>query len=148
MPSRQVGEQERSEHRPAPAHSSEAPEQSVQLSPPMPMQLMNTRGIGGMKINNGSCCKFNPGTMLIHGTSMGLWPHTLDIKRITVGISGIAGMPMIGINGYLGLHVAMMMCVVAATVALVNRRSTSTRARLQNGRESSRENLARTVVEH
>ena len=66
-------------------------------------------GIGGMMINNGSGCKFNPGTMLIHRPSMGLWHRALDINRITVGISGIAGMPMIGINGHLGLHVAMMM---------------------------------------
>ena len=42
MPSHQVGEQERSEQGPAPADSSEPPEQSVQPSPPMPMQLMNT----------------------------------------------------------------------------------------------------------
>ena len=41
MPSRQVGEQERSEQRPALADSSEVPEQSVQPSPPMPMQLIN-----------------------------------------------------------------------------------------------------------
>ena len=62
-------------------------------------------GIGGMMINNGSGCKFNRGTMMIHGTSMGLWLPALEINRITVGISGIAGMPMIGINGHLGLHV-------------------------------------------
>ena len=67
-------------------------------------------------LNNDSGCKFNPGTLLIHGTSMGLWPPALDINRITVGISGIAGMPMIGINGHLGPHVAMMMIVVAVTV--------------------------------
>ena len=53
--------------------------------------------------------KFNPGTMLIHGTSVGLWPPALDTNKITVGISGIAGMPMIGISVHLGLHVAMMM---------------------------------------
>ena len=56
-------------------------------------------------INNGSGCKFNRGTMMIHGTSMGLWLPALETNRITVGISGIAGMPMIGINGHLGLHV-------------------------------------------
>ena len=39
----------------------------------------------------------------------GMWHPALGINRITVGISGIAGMPMIGINGHLGLHVAMMM---------------------------------------
>ena len=40
--SRCFREQERSERRPAPADSSEASGQSVQPSPPMPMQLMNT----------------------------------------------------------------------------------------------------------
>ena len=40
--SHQVGEQERSEQGPAPADSSEAPNQSVQPSLLMPMQLMNT----------------------------------------------------------------------------------------------------------
>ena len=60
-------------------------------------------------INNDSGYKFNPGTVVIHGTSVGLWHPALDINRIKVGISGIAGMPMTGINGHLGLHVAMMM---------------------------------------
>ena len=86
-------------------------------------------------INNGSGCKFNPGTMLIHGTSMGLWHPALDINRITVGISGIAGMPMIGINGHLGLHVAVMMGGHRGHSGTVNRRSTLTKARLQNGTE-------------
>ena len=63
-------------------------------------------GIGGMMINNDSGYKFNPGTMVTHGTSMGLW---LPINRTTAGINGIAGMPMVGINGHLGLLVAMMM---------------------------------------
>ena len=65
-------------------------------------------GIGGMMINNGSGYKFNPRTMLTHGTSMGLWHPALDINKITVGISGIAGMPLIGIDGHLCLLVAMM----------------------------------------
>ena len=42
VPSHRFGEQERSGRRPAPADSSEASGQSVQPSPPMPMQLMNT----------------------------------------------------------------------------------------------------------
>ena len=42
VPSHQVGEQERSEQRSAPVDSSEVPEQFVQSSPPMPLQLMNT----------------------------------------------------------------------------------------------------------
>ena len=32
-----------------------------------------TCGIGGTMINNDSGYKFNPGTMMTHGTSMGLW---------------------------------------------------------------------------
>ena len=40
---------------------------------------------------------------------MGLWLPALDFNRTTAGINGIAGMPMVGINGHLGLLVAMMM---------------------------------------
>ena len=65
-------------------------------------------GIGGRRNNNGSGCKFNHGTVLIRGNSMGLWHPVLSVNRITVVISGITGMPMTGINGHLGLHVAMM----------------------------------------
>ena len=141
VPSHQVGEQERSEQGPASADSSETPGQSVQPSPPMPMQLMNTPvtlenirkamclticGIGGMMINNGSGCKFNPRTMLTRGTSMGLWHPALDINSVTVGISGIARMPMIGINGHLGLHEVMMMGGRRGHSGKVNRRSAST----------------------
>ena len=87
-------------------------------------------------INNGSGCKFNPATMLIHGTSMGLWHPAMDINRITVGISGIAGMQMIEISGHLGLLVAMMMGGRRSHSGIVNRRSTSTRARVQSGTET------------
>ena len=66
-------------------------------------------GIGGTMINNDSGYKFNPGTMVTRGTSMGLWHPALNINRTTAGINGIAGMPMVGVNGYLGLLVAMMM---------------------------------------
>ena len=105
-------------------------------------------GIGGMMINNGSGCKFNRGTMLIHGTSMGLWLPALEINRITVGISGIAGMPMIGIDGHLGLHVAMMMGDRRGHSGTVNRRSTPTRARLQNGTEIILRKPGATIVAH
>ena len=44
-------------------------------------------GIGGMMINNDSGYKFNPGTMMTHGTSMGLWHPALNINKITAGIS-------------------------------------------------------------
>ena len=40
---------------------------------------------------------------------MGLWLPALDVNRTKDGINGIAGMPMVGINGHLGLLVAMMM---------------------------------------
>ena len=43
-------------------------------------------------INNDSGYKFNPGTMVTHGTSMGLWIPALDVNRIKAGINGIAGM--------------------------------------------------------
>ena len=97
-------------------------------------------------INNGSGYKFNPGTMLIHGTSMGLWHPALDINSITVGISGIAGMPMIGIIGHLGLHVTMMMG--GRRDGTVNRRSVSTRARLQSGTEIILRKPGATIVAH
>ena len=40
---------------------------------------------------------------------MGLWLPALEINRTKAGINGIAGTPMVGINGHLGLLVAMMM---------------------------------------
>ena len=100
-------------------------------------------------INNGSGCKINPGTMLIHGTSVGLWPPAVDINRITVGISGIAGMPMIGINGHLGLLVAMMLIGGRrGHNGTVNQRSISARARLQSGTETILRKSGATVVAH
>ena len=100
-------------------------------------------------INNGSGCKFNPGTMLIHGTSMGLWPPALDINRITVGINGVAGMPMVGINGHLGLLVAMMMIGGRrGHNGTVNQRSISTKVRLRNGTEIILRKPGATLVAH
>ena len=95
VPSRQVGEQERSEQRPAPADSSEASGQSVQPSLPMPMQLMNTPCHSGVhsesNVPDHLCVwwnddqqrqyKFNHGTMMTHGTRMGLWHPALDINK-------------------------------------------------------------------
>ena len=146
VPSRQVGEQERCEHQPAPADSSEVPRAICSTFSSdadgaheiLPVTLEYIRkamcpticGIGAMMINNGSGCKFNPGTTLIHGTSAGLRPPAMDINRIAVGISGIAGMPMIGINGHLGLHVAVMMGGRRGHSGIVNRKSTSTRGRI------------------
>ena len=65
-------------------------------------------GIGGTMINNDSGYKFNPGTIVTHGTSVGLWLPALDVNRIKAGINGITGMPMVGISGHLGLLVTMM----------------------------------------
>ena len=39
-------------------------------------------------INNDSGYKFNPGTVVTHGTSMGLWLPALDINRTKAGING------------------------------------------------------------
>ena len=101
-----------------------------------------------MMINNGSGCKFNPGTIMIHGTSMGLWHPEMDINRITVGISGIAGMQSIGISGHLCLLVAMMIGGHRGHSGTVNRRSLSTRARLQNGTEIIQRKPGATIVAH
>ena len=94
-------------------------------------------------INNGSGCKFNP------GTSMGLWLPALDVNRIKVGINGIAGMPMVGINGHLGLLVAMMMIGGRrGHNGTVNQRSISTKARLQNGTVIILRKPGATIVAH
>ena len=85
-------------------------------------------------INNDNGYKFNPGIIVTHGTSMGLWPPALDVIRIKAGINGITGMPMVGISGHLGLLVAMMMIGGRrGHNGTVNQRSISTRVRLQNG---------------
>ena len=99
-------------------------------------------------IANGSGCKFNPGTMLTHGTSMGSWHPALDTNRITLGISGIAGMPMTGIDGHLGLLVAIMVGGRRGHSGMMNRRGTLTRARLQNGTEIILRKPGATVVAH
>ena len=100
-------------------------------------------------INNDSGYKFNLGTMLTHGTGMGLWHPALDINKITFGINGIAGMPMTGINGHLGLLVAMMMIGGRrGQNGTVNQRSISTRARLQNGTEIILRKYGATIAAH
>ena len=85
-------------------------------------------------INNDNGYKFNPGTIVTHGTSMGLRPPALDVNRIKAGISGVAGIPMVGISGHLGLLVTMMMIGGRRDHnGTVNQRSISTKVRLQNG---------------
>ena len=84
-----------------------------------------------------------------HGTSMGLWLAALDINRTTAGINGIAGMPMVGINGHLGLLVAMMMIGGRrGHNGTVNQRSISTKVRLQNGTEIILRKPGATTVAH
>ena len=51
-------------------------------------------------------------------------------------------MPIVGINGHLGLLMAMMMGGRRGHSGIVNRRSTSTRPRLQNGTGTIGEDLA------
>ena len=66
---------------------------------------------------------------------MGLWLPALDVNSPKAGINGIAGMQMVGINGHLGLLVAMMMMIGGRRDhnGTVNQRSISTKVRLQNG---------------
>ena len=80
---------------------------------------------------------------------MGLWLPALDINRTTVGINGIAGMPMVGINGHLGLLVAMMMIGGRrGHNGTVNQRSISTKVHLQNGTVLILRKLGVTIVAH
>ena len=81
-------------------------------------------------------------------TSMGLWLPALSVNRITAGISGITGMPMTGINGHLGLHVAMMMGGRRGDSGTVNQRSISTKVRLQNGTVTILRKPGATIVAH
>ena len=99
-------------------------------------------------IVNGSGCKFNRGTVLTHGTSMGLWHPALDTNKITVGISGIIGMPMTGIDGHLRLLAAIMMGGRRGHSDMMNRRGTLTKARLQNGTEIILRKPGATIVAH
>ena len=80
---------------------------------------------------------------------MGLWLPALDINRITVGINGIAGMPMVGISGHLGLLVAMVMIGGRrGHNGTVNQRSISTKVCLQNGTEIILRKPGATIVAH
>ena len=100
-------------------------------------------------INNDSGYKFNPGTIVTHGTSMGLWLPALEINRTKAGIDGIAGMPMVGINGHLGLLVAMMMIGGRrGHNGTVNQRSISRKVRLQNGTVIILRKPGATIVAH
>ena len=87
-------------------------------------------------INNDSGYKFNPGTIVTHGTSMGLWLPALDINR-TSWDQWNRWNDKVGINGHLGLLVAMMIGGRRGHSGTVNQRSISTKVRLQNGTESS-----------
>ena len=100
-------------------------------------------------INNDNGYKFNPGTIMTHGTSMGLWLPALDVNRIKAGINGIAGIPMVGISGHLGLLVAMRMIGGChGHNGTVNHRSISTKVRLQNGTVIILRKPGATIVAH
>ena len=100
-------------------------------------------------INNDNGYKFNLGTIVTHGISMGLWLPALDVNRIKAGINGIAGMPMVGISGHLGLLVAMMMIGGRRGLSgTVNQRSISTKVRLQNGTVTILRKPGATIVAH
>ena len=80
---------------------------------------------------------------------MGLWLPALDVNRIKAGISGIAGIPMVGISGHLGLLVAMMMIGGRrGHNGTVNQRSISTKVRLQNGTVIILRKPGATIVAH
>ena len=80
---------------------------------------------------------------------MGLWLPALDTNRTTAGINGIAGMPMVGVNGHLGLLVAMMMIGGRrGHNGTVNQRSISTKVRLQNGTVIILRKHGATIVAH
>ena len=95
-------------------------------------------GIGGMMINNDSGYKFNPGTMV-----------SMDINRTAAGINGIVGMPMVGINGHLGLLVALMMIGGRrGHNGTMNQRNMLIKVHLQNGTELILRKPGATVVAH
>ena len=80
---------------------------------------------------------------------MGLWLPALDINRTTAGINGIDGMLVVGINGNLGLLVAMVMIGGRrGHNGTVNQRSMSTKVRLQNGTEIILRKPGATIVAH
>ena len=80
---------------------------------------------------------------------MGLWLPALDVNRIKAGINGIAGIPMVGISGHLGLLVAMRMIGGRrGHNGTVNQRSISTKVRLQNGTVIILRKPGATIVVH
>ena len=155
VPSRDFGEQERSGRRPAPADSTEASGQSVEPSPPVPMQLMNTSCHAEEHSESNvpdhlwvwwtddqqrqwlQVQRWNNGDL---GTSMGLWHnHSWDQWNRWIA----------RINGHLGLLVAMMMIGGRrGHNGTVNQRSISTRPRLQNGTEIILRKRGATIVAH
>ena len=107
-------EQERSERRPAPADSSEASGQSVQPSPPMPMQLMNTPCHAGVLSESNvpdhlwdwwnddrqrQWLQVQPWNNADPWDQYGIVAPALETNKITVGISGIVGKPARGNDG-------------------------------------------------
>ena len=112
-------------------------------------------GISGTMINNDSGYMFNPGTIVTHGTSVGLWLPALDVNRIKAGIKESLE--------YRWLEsMVILVCwwqwwwlvVVAVTVAQWTKEVFRQKSASRMGRKASWENLARlsshtkTVVEH
>ena len=76
------------------------------------------------------------------------FPHWTSTES-RLGSNGIAGKPMVGINGHLGLLVAMMMIGGRRDHnGTVNQRSISTKVRLQNGTVIILRKPGATIVAH
>ena len=125
---------------PAPVHSSETEDWSVE--PPQPLQLMDAPrrtvcpivcGTSGMVMSCGD-------GKLINGAGMNQLPAVLTINKTVTGPSGVTGMPvMTGIGGHPGPPEVMMKGGPRGhhghILLGMSRKSTSTRARLRRGTE-------------
>ena len=109
-------------------------------------------GIGGMRIHRSD-------GKLINGVGMNELPARQGINKIVIRISGAAGNPamivgmpaMTGIGGHLGPPEVMMKGGLRGhhghILLRMNRKSTSTRARLLNGTEASQRRPGEIIVE-
>ena len=153
VPSHHFEEQERSGRWPAPADAMENSGQTVQPSPPMPMQLMNIPCHAEVHTESNvpdHLWDWWNDDQQRQWLQVQPWNNSdLDVNRIKAGINGIAGMPMVGISGHLGLLVAMMMIGGRrGHNGTVNQRSISTKVRLQNGTVIILRKPGATIVAH
>ena len=161
--SHHFGEQERSGRRPAPADSTQASGQTVQPSPPMPMQLMNVPCHAEVHTESNvpdhlwdwwnddpqrQWLQVQPWNSADPLNKYGIMASRTGHQQDHNWINGIVGMPMTGIDGHLGLIVAMMMGGHRGHSGMVNRRSILTRVRLQNGTEIILRKPGATIVAH